>query len=106
MSVLALSMFFAMNAAGAELPRFDINSYCQQAARSSDDPQQMFDFCFDLEQSVYDELKAGWPDVPTDIQDRCVDIAGRSGANYRILALCVQEATKDIVVPENRTFIY
>ncbi len=76
---------FASLAFGADLPRFDVEGYCEDIGGGSHD---MFNFCIEEEQKAYDQLRANASSLNPQTVSYCTDIAGNS---YDMLLFCIEE---------------
>lgn len=78
---------FSTATLAADLPRYDVESYCEMIASGSHD---MFNFCIDEEQKAYNELRSTASSVDTQTLNYCNQIAGDS---YDMLLFCIEEET-------------
>ena len=78
--------------AAAEMPRYDVDSYCERIARVGGDYSAvMFDGCFEMEQSAYDALKARWNKLSSEMRGYCDRVARVGGdGSYSMLQGCVE----------------
>nr|WP_290693732.1 hypothetical protein [Halomonas sp. UBA3074] len=87
LSVVIL-LVFSNSILASDLPRYDVEGYCEMIARGSHD---MFNFCIDEEQKAYDELGTMVSSVETQTLNYCDQIAGDS---YDMLLFCIEEETE------------
>ncbi|WP_447529829.1 hypothetical protein [Vreelandella sp. TE19] len=88
----------AGSAAAAELPRFNVEAYCERVASGSHDS---FNYCIAEEQSAYDDLRGRAASVSDQTMDYCSRVAGNS---YDSLQYCIEEESD---AEENRrSFIF
>lgn len=91
MKLIAMaSIGFLMLVGGAEaadLPRYDVEGYCEDIASGSHD---MFNFCIEEEQKSYNQLRDQSDSIDPQTMNYCSDIAGSS---YDMLLFCVEEET-------------
>ena len=87
------SITFILCCAGAataqSIPRYNVNSYCQQVAEVSGGSAMIFNGCIDMEQQAYDSLKSSWSIIPNNSRNYCDQVAQVTGGSYIILESCV-----------------
>lgn len=92
LAAIGLTVFSSASFA-ADLPRYDVEGYCEMIASGSHD---MFNFCIDEEQKAYNELRTMTSSVETQTLNYCDQIAGDS---YDMLLFCIEE---EIDAADNR----
>ncbi|MGP5308078.1 hypothetical protein [Vreelandella alkaliphila] len=98
-TVSALGLLaFSSVALASDLPRYDVEGYCEMIASGSHD---MFNFCIDEEQKAYDELRTVVSSVETQTLNYCNQIAGDS---YDMLLFCIEE--EDDAANNRRSFSF
>ncbi|MBY6206904.1 MULTISPECIES: hypothetical protein [Halomonas] len=75
----------------AEIPRFDVETHCEQVAGFGGDfSNTMYNSCIDMEQGAYNGLKGRWATLPPTIQSHCEEVASFGGpGSYTMLQSCV-----------------
>lgn len=84
---------FSSAALASDLPRYDVEGYCEMIASGSHD---MFNFCIEEEQKAYDELRTMASSVESQTLSYCEPIAGDS---YDMLLFCINE---EVEAADNR----
>lgn len=86
--ILAI-LFTAAPASAFDLPRYDVDSYCQQVAQVSGGSATIYNGCIEMEQSAYNDLKQSWASVPEKTAKYCNRVARTSNGSYTILQGCI-----------------
>lgn len=76
-------------ASAFDLPRYDVDSYCQQVAQVSGGSATIYNGCIDMEQSAYNDLKQSWASIPGKTAKYCNRVARTSNGSYTILQGCI-----------------
>ncbi len=90
LSVVAL----ASTAQAQEVPRFDVESYCEDVAEFGGGSHSIYNGCVDMEQQAYNRLKADWPSLSTRVRDYCTEIGTVGGPSYSTMQGCVDMETQ------------
>ncbi|GAB2796451.1 hypothetical protein GCM10027040_23660 [Halomonas shantousis] len=86
---ILVAVAFAGNALARDLPRFDVESHCQEVAEFGGGSNMVFNGCIDMEQAAYHNLKATWSSVPATTQAHCTEVASFGGESYSTLSGCI-----------------
>lgn len=88
----ALAILPLATAQADQIPRFDVETHCEQVAGFGGDySSTMYNSCIDQEQGAYNNLKGQWGSLSSRIQDHCEQVAGFGGpGSYTMLESCVQ----------------
>lgn len=73
-----------------DLPRYPVESYCQEVADVSGGSSMIYNGCIDMEQTSYNNLKSKWGRVPARSRSYCDEVARVVGGSYSTLEGCVQ----------------
>lgn len=84
-------LMFATALYAADIPRYDVKSYCAQVANSVGGSEQIRVACFDQEQASYNNLKSRWARIPARTQSYCDQVARAVGSSYMIFDSCVDQ---------------
>lgn len=93
---------FPVHAGG--LPRYDVDSYCQEVSDFSGGSAMLFNGCIDMEQEAYRGLQRIWDSVPARTAAYCNDVAQFSGGSYALLKGCLDMERE--AASSRRTFEY
>lgn len=85
----ALLPAFAM----ADVPKFDVQQYCDVIANSGGTTSEMIrSGCFEQEQNSYNKVKGIWNQLTPSMQSYCTTIASSGGnSSYMILDGCISQ---------------
>lgn len=90
LSVVAL----ASTAQAQELPRFDVEGYCEEIAEFGGGSHSIYNGCIDMEQQSYNRLKDDWPTLSARIRNYCTEIGTFGGESYSTMQGCVDMETQ------------
>lgn len=90
LSVVAL----ASTAQAQEVPRFDVEGYCEEVAEFGGGSHSIYSGCIDMEQQAYNRLKSDWPGLSTRIRNYCTEIGTFGGESYSTMQGCVDMETQ------------
>jgi hypothetical protein len=78
--------------AAAEMPRYNVAAHCKAVAEFGGNySEMMYDGCFQMEQTAYNNLKPRWDGLAATLRSHCDRIATFGGAgSYSMLEGCVQ----------------
>ncbi|MDO5606738.1 MAG: hypothetical protein Q4G25_16415 [Paracoccus sp. (in: a-proteobacteria)] len=90
----------------SEMPRFDVEGYCEKIAGFGGTySAEMYNFCVESEQASYNDLKSRWDNFPAAAQEHCRKIASfGSPGSYEMLKFCIEEETR--AATQKKTFSY
>lgn len=77
-----------------DMPRYDVEAYCQEVAEFSGGSEMIFNGCMEMEQDAYNSRKAEWASLPGKARDYCDEVAEFSGGSYAILDGCLDMETE------------
>lgn len=83
----------AVPAQAQTIPRYNVESYCQQVADVSGGSAMIFNGCMDMEQQAYNVLKPNWAKIPGRSRNYCDEVARVTGGSYAILQGCIEMET-------------
>lgn len=103
-SLLALLPSLAL----AELPKFDVNTHCDNVANAIGESSEMIrSGCFEQEQTSYNNLKKVWETLPKSMQSHCTAVAkSMAPGSYMILDGCVTQELESKAGNSNFQFKY
>lgn len=90
--------FAYASAAQAEMPDYDVASYCQRVSDAVGKSEEIRHACLVQEQMAYDTLKPQWDALATSMRNHCDQVARSVGQSFEILKACVdqeRQATKE-----------
>lgn len=106
-SIIIATALFAVPAFAQDLPRFDVEKYCDEiASLGGSSSEMMKGACFDQEQTAYDKSKSRWTELPSSIRSYCLDISRFGGASYMMLDACIDQEIKAKQGNDGRAFKY
>ena len=74
------------------IPRFDVDRWCNRVASSSGSYSDMLkQGCMQQEQDSYDALKSAWMSLPQHTRSWCTQVGESPGGSYMIMNGCVQQ---------------
>ena len=79
----------AAAAQDAEIPRFDVEGYCQRMKELSGGSEEARARCIRSNQQSYDALKPRWAELPEDVRNYCARMGEMGGGDYGFVARCV-----------------
>jgi hypothetical protein len=74
-----------------KIPRYDVETFCENVKNVSGGSYQIFNTCIDAQQTAYDNLKRTYITVSSETTKYCEQIAEVSGGSYQILETCIQQ---------------
>lgn len=74
-----------------EIPRYDVNAYCENVKEFSGGSNQIYNSCIDAQQEAYNSLKRTYSMVPVETAEYCDEVAEFSGGSYQILKTCIEQ---------------
>lgn len=86
-------LLFLPSISNAQIPKYDVESYCKSVADISGGSSMIFNGCIEMEQEAYDDLKQIWPNLPQKTKNHCDEIAQVGGGSYTILKSCLDMET-------------
>jgi hypothetical protein len=92
-SFSALLVATAMGATAAHaqsMPRYNVESYCQEVSDFSGGSSMIYNGCIDQEQTAYNMLKARWSGFSAQMRGYCDEVASFGGGSYMLLDGCIQ----------------
>lgn len=78
-------------AVAQNVPRYDVEKYCQRVASAVGGSAQIENACISQEQEAYDGLKSSWASVAAKTQAYCDKVARAVGGTYQIMATCIEQ---------------
>lgn len=72
------------------MPRYNVESYCQEVSDVSGGSSMIYNFCIDQEQTAYNMLKASWSWLGAHLKRYCDEVASFGGGSYMLLDCCIQ----------------
>ncbi len=96
MHVISFSVFLgavtlAATAVHAQsVPRYNVESYCQEVSDFSGGSAMIYNGCIDQEQTAYNTLKARWSGLGSQVKSYCDEVASFGGGSYMLLEGCIQ----------------
>jgi len=96
MQVFTFSALLVAAAIGAtathaqSMPRYNVESYCQEVSDFSGGSAMIYNGCIDQEQTAYNMLKARWPRLGSQVKSYCDEVASFGGGSYMLLDGCIQ----------------
>lgn len=105
---LAALQALSISAFSAEMPRYDVESWCETVSASAGGTSAMiYNGCFDQEQESYTDLKRVWDEVPDKTRHWCNEVARSGGSgSYMILKGCVDQEIDAKREQAGKTFRY
>ncbi len=73
----------------AEVPRYDVEGYCEKLKKVSGGSDMIYNSCIDMEQDAYNNLKPNWAIYPEETKKYCNRLGEVSGGAYSILETCI-----------------
>lgn len=90
MLFVAVTLVMTTHAAmAADLPRYDVEGYCNEVVEFSGGGHSLFNGCIKMEQQAYNALKSDWAQIPDDTQQYCMEVSEFSDAAYSLLKGCI-----------------
>ena len=89
--VLLLLAVTTSTAYAGDIPKFDVDGYCNRIADQIGGSNQLRNSCINQEQGSYNSLKAKWISIPTRTHDYCTRISLAIGGSYNILQTCIRQ---------------
>lgn len=103
-TVLAATVCLVSTAQAQNIPRYNVENYCQQVAEVSGGSAMIFIGCMEMEQQAYNVLKPAWAELPGKSRSYCDEVARISGGSYSVLQGCMEMETDAAKTP--RSFNY
>ena len=97
-------MCLVSTAQAQNIPRYNVENYCQQVAEVSGGSAMIFIGCMEMEQQAYNVLKPAWAELPGKSRSYCDEVARISGGSYSVLQGCMEMETDAAKTP--RSFNY
>lgn len=95
LAVVGLSVVALTSTAQAqELPRFDVEGYCEDVAEFGGGSHSIYNGCIDMEQQAYNRLKDDWPTLSARVRNYCTEIGSFGGESYSTMMGCVDMETQ------------
>lgn len=82
-------LLFLPSISNAQIPRYDVESYCKSVADMSGGSSMIFNGCIEMEQEAYDDLKQIWLNLSQKQKKYCDEVGQVSGGSYSILKGCL-----------------
>lgn len=93
--ILAAAALAAPLAASAdELPRYDVETHCEEVAEFGGGSHSLYNSCVQMEQGSYNNLRGEWASVEAGVRQHCDEVATFTGGSYQLLESCVQMETR------------
>lgn len=93
LAALALAAL-PLTASADDVPRYDVESYCQDVSDMAGGSNSIFNSCIDMEQDAYNELKSRWSGLSARTRSYCDEIGQTAGESYSIMNSCVDMETE------------
>lgn len=88
--VVVLLALLPAVAVAQDLPRFDVDKYCESISQIGGGSHSLFNTCVGLEQGAYDNLTASWDGVSARIRRHCAELGAIGGGTYQMVETCVR----------------
>ena len=83
------ALLFLPGISNAQIPRYDVESYCKSVADMSGGSSMIFNGCIEMEQEAYDDIKQIWLNLSQKQKKYCDEVGQVSGGSYSILKGCL-----------------
>lgn len=106
--ILLATSVSVTSALAAEIPRYDVESWCKTVAASAGGSSALiYNGCFDQEQDAYSALKQSWGATPDKTRRWCNQVAMSGGSgSYMILKGCMDQETEALQEQSGKKFEY
>lgn len=90
-STLGLGFLLSLSSAAeaGSVPRYSVDSYCQEVSDFGGGSSMLYNGCIDMEQKAYNGLKSAWARIPAATQSYCDEVASFGGGSYALLEGCI-----------------
>lgn len=91
LALISIASFYnlPLPAQADNIPRYNVENYCQEVADISGGSAMIYNGCIDIEQQSYNSLKSEWIGISPKSKSYCDEVATISGGSYSILKGCI-----------------